>query len=176
MRHVVLPLAAVAAVAATLSSSSASFADARTAREIDSGLVIAKSSNKNQVRYALDVDAACAPTGAQPVHAYWRMFERGPDATEPLTAREQRAFGVERQVVDGDDVRVVLRGLPDRAITLRTFRARDGRCACAATTTIEGTRARIASVYVKLSLFGVSYVQLDGVAPTGAALSERLSP
>lgn len=142
---------------------------------IDSGLFIAKSSNKNQVHYALEVNDRCAPAGAAPVRPYWRMLERGANVTEPLTAREERAFGLERQVVDGDEVRVVLHGLPGRLITIRATRDGD-RCVSSASTAIDGEKARISSVYVKLSLFGVSYVQLRGVGPGGASLVERVSP
>ena len=72
-------------------------ATASQAAEISSGLVISKSSNKNQVHYAVQVDEACAPAGRSPVRPYWRMLERGGDATEPLVESELRAFGVERQ-------------------------------------------------------------------------------
>ena len=35
--------------------------------------------------------------------------------------------------------------------------------------------ARLDGIFVKLKLFGVDYVQLSGVAPTGAAVQEKLS-
>ncbi len=49
---------------------------------------ISKSENKNQVQFAINVDERCAPIGEAPVFAYWRMLEKGPDATEPLLSRE----------------------------------------------------------------------------------------
>jgi len=169
MRLVATSLAAVLLAAAPST-------DASSVHEIDSPLVIAKSSNKNQVHYALDVDDRCEPAGGAPVHAYWRMYEHGPDATEPLTAREERAFGIERQDVTGADVRVVLRGLPNRPVELHSFRGDGGRCGAAASATIRGASVRLSGIYVKLSLFGVSYIELTGFAPSGASVSERLSP
>lgn len=151
-------------------------ADASAFSELDSTLVIAKSNNKNEVHYAVAVTSDCAPTGNAPVHPYWQMLENGRDATEPLTAREEAAFGIERQEVSGDDVRIVVRGLPARPITLRTFRASSGKCASTASTSVGGVPARLSAVFVKVSLFGVSYIQLSGVGPTGETRTERLSP
>lgn len=143
--------------------------------EISSALAIAKSSNKNQVHYAVQVDDACAPSGASPVRPYWRMFEKSADATEPLGGMEQRAFGIARQDVSGDDVRIALRALPARPITIHTVRGADGKCTSTASATINGAPARIDSVYVKTKLFGVDYVQLTGVAKDGSVVRERLS-
>ncbi|HEY1954932.1 MAG TPA: DUF4833 domain-containing protein [Polyangiaceae bacterium] len=170
MRHLLVLAAAAVTLAAPTS------ADARQLGEIPSAFTIAKSSNKNEVSYAIDVDDACAPTGSSPVHPYWRMLERSAAATEPLTSGEQRAFGVDQQEPSGDAVRFIVRGLRGRPITVHTYRGNDGRCDAASSMTIAGTEARVSNVYVKLSLFGVSYVQLTGVAPGGAVVSERISP
>jgi hypothetical protein len=143
--------------------------------QIASALSIGKSSNKNQVHYAVDVDEGCTPVGAAPVHPYWRMLEKSPDATEGLSGTEQRAYGVARQEIDHDTVRIVLKSLPQRPIVIRTWRANNGMCASEASTTISGTPARLDGIFVKLKLFGVDYVQLSGVAPTGAAVQEKLS-
>ncbi len=147
---------------------------AASGSEISSALAIAKSNNKNQVHYAVQVDASCAPMSGAPVRAYWRMLEKSSDATESLSGSEERAFGIERQDIDGDAVRVVLRGLHSRTFTIHTWRTSDG-CAASTSTNIAGTPARIASVYVKLKLFGVDYVQLTGYGPDGAVVRERFS-
>src|SRR5580692_8073537 len=55
---------------------------------------VSKSENKNQVSYAVRLDAECRPTGAAPVFAYWRMLERSPVVVEPLLALEEMAYGV----------------------------------------------------------------------------------
>jgi hypothetical protein len=145
------------------------------AGEIPDALVITKSSNKNQVNYAVQVNAACVPAGHSPVRPYWRMLERSSDATEPLVDSELRAFGVERQNIGAGGVNVVLRGMPARAITIRTWRAPDGRCASSANMTIAGVPARVTNVYVRQKLFGVDYVQLTGSTSGGEVVSERIS-
>jgi hypothetical protein len=154
---------------------SAPQSQASVSSEISSALSIAKSSNKNQVHYAVQVDDACAPSGATPVRAYWQMLEKSPDATEPLGGMEQRAFGIAQQHVDGENVRISLRALPARPITIHTVRGADGKCSSSASVTINGTPARIDNVYVKLKLFGVDYVQLTGTAQDGSVVRERLS-
>lgn len=169
MRFLVLPLGAAVLSFLPLS------ADATTPGEIPTAFAIAKSSNKNQVHYAVDVTDACAPANSAPVHPYWRMLERGPEATEALTSSEQRAFGLADQEVAGDSVRVVLRGFKGKPITIHTAKT-EGGCAASALTSIEGTEARISNIYVKVGLFGVSYVQLTGVASNGSVVTERVSP
>jgi hypothetical protein len=166
----ILSGAAFAALAITAPQQSR----ASVSSEISSALAIAKSSNKNQVHYAVEVDGACAPTGASPVRPYWRMLEKSADATEPLGGMEQRAFGIARQDVSGDDVRISLRALPQRPITIHTIRAEDGKCTSSASTTINGVPARIDNVFVKTKLFGVDYVQLTGITKDGSVVRERL--
>ncbi len=168
MRHLFQVGLVAAFVLATPSTQAAQFS------EIPSALSITKSSNKNQVNYSVAVDDACTPSGASPVHAYWRMLEKGPDATEGLSGGEERAFGIERQNVDRDSVRVTLRALPARPITIHTARG-SGQCVATASTTINGVSARISSVFVKIKLFGVDYVQLTGVADDGSIVKEKLS-
>jgi hypothetical protein len=143
--------------------------------EIPSALVITKSSNRNQVNYAVQVDEACMPSGPAPVHPYWRMLERSANATEPLVEGELRAFGVQRQNIDGGGVNVVLRGMPARSITIRTWRGPDGKCASSASMTIAGIAARVTNVFVRQKLFGVDYVEVTGSTPRGELVRERLS-
>jgi hypothetical protein len=155
---------------------SPTLASAGQASELSSALVITKSSNRNQVNYALQLDEACAPSGSSPVRPYWLMLERGPSAIESLSSGEQRVLGVGRQDIAGHLVRMTLRGLPDRAITIQTGRGSDGRCASSAEMTIAGVSARLASVYVKQRLFGISYVLVTGWAGDGAVVRERIVP
>ena len=144
--------------------------------EIPSAFLIAKSGNKNQVHYAVHVNDTCAPSVSVPVRAFWRMLDRGPEATEPLDDSELRAFGIEHQDVGADRVAVTLRGLPSRVITIRTWRTPEGTCTSSASTTVAGVPARLASIYVKQKLFGVDYVLFTGWAADGAVVRERLSP
>jgi hypothetical protein len=145
--------------------------------ELASAMVIAKSSNRNQVHYAVAVDASCAPRGPAPVHPYWRMLERGPSVTEPLQPNEQRVLGVDRQEVSGNTVEFDLRGMPGRQFTVHGLRTEEGRCSSWVGATIAGTRARLGSIFVQQGLFGsVDYVLLKGTADDGSPVSERVSP
>jgi hypothetical protein len=146
------------------------------AAEIPSALVIQKSSNKNQVHYAVRVDESCSPAGPQPVSPYWRMLERGPQATEPLSNREMKVLGVDWQVVETDGVRLALRILPQRELTIHTWRDADGRCASSVEMTVGAGPARVSSVFVKQKFLGVSYVLLTGISNTGAVVEERVKP
>jgi hypothetical protein len=170
--HGLLSCIATVALAAWPSSS----ASAAQLHELPSILVIAKSSNRNQVRYAALVDETCAPAGQSPVRPYWLMLERGPDATEPLQPREERILGVAHQQVSGDTVQFELRGMTARAFTVHTARTSDGQCASWVGTTIAGVPAHVTGVFAKQSLFGVDYVLLTGRSDDGKVVSERVSP
>ncbi len=164
---------AVVAVATFLGATS--LAAAASAAEIPSAFEIAKSSNKNQVHYAVEVNDVCAPIGSAPVRPYWRMLERGPNATEPLLDREQRAYGIASQRAEGSIVHMVLRALPSRPITIQTARAADGTCTATTTVDISNVMARLHDIYVKQSLFGVDYLLLTGWADSGAVIREKLT-
>ena len=58
----------------------------------DVTMLFSKRENKNEVVYAVHLDENCAPAGATPVFAFWRMHEKGPAVIEPLLDREQRAY------------------------------------------------------------------------------------
>ncbi len=142
---------------------------------------ITKSENKNQVVYALQVDAACRPVGDAPVHAYWRMLEKGPSSTEPLLAYEQLAYGMESQecelLADGTRlVRVRLRALPERTIVIRASRT-DAACTATATATIASASASLDNVYalVRPAVWDRIRSRCSGRAlASGAAVRETL--
>jgi hypothetical protein len=137
---------------------------------------VTKSENKNQVVYALRVDERCLPAADLPIHPYWRMLEKGPTVTEPLLAREEQAYGVARQSVSSDVVRMALRAMPDREITVITWRAGE-TCAAAAWMSVGGVRARLVDVHVVLSWpFGVHHIALSGVTRERRAAFEIVEP
>ncbi len=149
---------------------------------VPSAFFVAKSENRNQVHYGVRVDAGCRPAGDAPVFAYWRMLERGAQATEPLLSREVPAYGLADQRVlerraDGGRALVRLQALGTRTIEVDTS-ARDGVCIATATTTIAGQPATLANVYVQLRWpFGVDHLELAGRALSdGHVVRERLSP
>jgi hypothetical protein len=151
-------------------------------RDVPSVFFVAKSENKNQVHYGIRLDRACAPVGDRPVYAYWRMFERGPEVTEPLLPIERQAYGVlDQQVLardaSGGRVRITIGALRDRFITVDTHAAASG-CAAVATTSIGGVPASLWSVYVRLRWpFGVDSLTLAGRAvDDGRIVQEKLRP
>jgi hypothetical protein len=141
---------------------------------------LAKSENKNQVHYAVRVDRRCRPVGAAPVYAYWRDFEDGPSATSPLLQHEQPAYGLTKpraiELTDrGGEVRIGMRGFPDRALRIVTF-AQNGSCRARAFTPIQGEPAVLTSIYVELGfLFSVDYVLVRGSRVSdGQQVKERV--
>jgi hypothetical protein len=127
---------------------------------------ITKSENRNYVQYAERLDARCAPEGTAPVHAYWRMLEHGPSATEPLLGREQPAYGVSDQRVvargaDGGAVQITLRAL-SQPIVVESRRGANG-CETWARMPIAGVEARLYNVHAVLRWpFGVSRLVVTG--------------
>ena len=124
------PASAATALAAVVLAAPTASSDGP--RDVGSVFFVAKSENRNQVHYGIHVDASCAPVGAAPVFAYWRMIEHGPLATEPLLSREIPAYGLaEQRILDRGDaagrVTVRLRALEDRAIEITTA-SRGGVC------------------------------------------------
>ncbi len=140
---------------------------------------ISKSSNKNQVQYAIRVDAQCAPAGSTPVIAYWKMLETGPAATAPLLEREVPAYGTATEQVlpaagGAGQVRITLNAVPDRALVVETFR-QSGRCFALATTTIGGAPAHLFDVYVRLNWMSqVKYLLLEGWSMDGKAVVREM--
>lgn len=141
---------------------------------------IAKSENRNEVHYGIDLDAACVPVGPAPVFAYWRMREHGPLATEPLLSREVSAYGVaEPQRVErgesGSRVVFHLNALPKRSIAIDTAPG-EGGCTATARAVIGGVAADLTRVFLQLRWpFGVAYMELSGRAATdGRLVRERL--
>jgi Domain of unknown function (DUF4833) len=137
--------------------------------------LVTKSENRNRVLYVLRLDEKCAPVGEAPVRAYWQMLEKGVSVTEPLLSREDRAYGL-RQTLRSDVVRLSLNALPDREITVITWRAA-GACMAAAWTTLRGERARLVEVHAVLSWpFGIDHVVVQGQTREGRLVEETVQP
>jgi hypothetical protein len=166
--HVTPPLAAAPRTTALSGSS------------VQSVFFIAKSENRNQVHYAVRVDARCRPEGDRPVYGYWRDFEDGPNVTSRLRDREQRAYGLKRptfvrRAESGGRIGVALRAVPDRPLTIETF-AVQGQCRARALTTISRAPAVLRSIYVELGfLFSIDYILLRGYRVTdGKPVQEKI--
>jgi hypothetical protein len=141
---------------------------------------IAKSENKNQVHYAVKVDGACKPVGARPIYGYWRELERGPKVTSPLLDHEQRAYGLNEprsitQLASSTEIRISLRGFPERPLVVQVFRAAN-RCVARTAVSINGRAALLQSIYIDLGfLFSINYAMVRGVRiQDGQAVQEKL--
>jgi hypothetical protein len=141
---------------------------------------IAKSENRNQVHYAVKVDAACKPMGDRPVYGYWRELERGPTVTSPLLDHEQRAYGVNeprsiRQLASSAEISMTLRAFPERPLIVQVFRS-GSRCVARTVTMMQGQSALLQSIYIDLGfLFSVNYALLSGVrVQDGQGVQEKL--
>jgi hypothetical protein len=144
---------------------------------------ISKSENKNQVQFALRLDASCAPVGEAPVFAYWRMLEQGPTATEGLLDREQPAYGIASQAVEArrdgySAVRMTLRAFPRMPLLVESRRAPEGTCSATVRTPIDGVDANLFNVHVVLRWpFGVARLLVTGWAVAdGHLLREARQP
>jgi hypothetical protein len=149
------------------------------AHDPSSVFIVAKNHNRNQVHYGVRVDDACLVLGPQPIHGYWRMFERNGEV-EPLLERELSAYGVDpKQRIErsGDTttIRTHLNAAPDHALTIIVKRV-SGRCEAQAFTSIAGTDALLRWVYVRFRWpMGVDYILLHGARTTdGAVVEERI--
>jgi hypothetical protein len=133
---------------------------------------ISKSENRNEVQYAIRLDAQCAPIDATPVFAFWRMHEKGANVFEPLLGREQPAYGIGAQSITWQNgtpqIRISLRALPGRTIVVQPFRSTEG-CGARAEMTIAAASAQLTNVHAMLAWpFGV-----DKLIVTGLALADR---
>lgn len=168
---------ALLGVSAVMLTSFATVAEgAMQPAELRPVLVVTKSDNKNELHYGATTNAACLPSNQAPLHPYWQMLERGPHVTEGLSRREAGMLGVARQNVDGAQIYFAVNAMPDRTFVAHVAKGGDGSCASTVDTTIAGVPARVTSVYAKLKLFGVDYVQLDGLTANGKPVQERVQP
>lgn len=136
---------------------------------------VSKSENRNQVHYAVAVDAQCKMAGTAPMFARWKMLEKGEGIEEPLLDREQAAYGITSQSIHGGRVRIVLRALPSRPVIVETYVA-DGTCRASARMTVAGSNARLFNVHAALRWpFGVDYLLLQGWTDDGKVIREKVS-
>jgi hypothetical protein len=125
-------------------------------------LHIEKDENKNQIHYALAVDAQCRLIGKEPVSAYWRDLELGPDATSALQLFEQPAYGVgEQEVVTPHRVRFSIRALPGRLIEAQVRPTKDG-CEARALAKLSGHPAALERIFLELGALGLKRAFADG--------------
>jgi hypothetical protein len=177
--RVVLALAACAAAATSARGASADDVHIGP-NDVGQVFVVSKSENKNQVSYGIRLDERCMPVGPQPMFAFWKLYEDGPNAVADLLGVEQPAYGIAIQEVLAPNgasgrVRVTLRAIATRPIVVETSRVL-GRCVATATLDVAGTRAKLAGVFAQLKWpIGVAYLDLIGNALSdGHVVKERI--
>ncbi|HYO52228.1 DUF4833 domain-containing protein [Archangium sp.] len=150
-------------------------------RGVDSAFFISRSENRNQVHYGVRVGEDCRPQGSQPVHAYWRMLEKGEAETEPLLVIEGPAYGLAnaQEVVSspaGWHIRVRLRAYSERPIELAVARE-NGVCTTRAWMMLNETVCQLDHIYVRMQWpIGVDSIRLSGVTSDGRAVTELIRP
>ena len=134
--------------------------------DIRSLFAVAKNTNRNEVHYGIHLDASCMPVGDKPVHAYWRQFERGPDAIEDLNMLDRTVYSIREQRVvtrSAEESKVVmsLKATPERGIAV-IVRKRDGKCVSETIAKINGTASLLDRIFVHIGLMSVDWVELRG--------------
>ncbi len=150
-------------------------------RGVDSAFFISRSENRNQVHYGVRVGEDCRPQGTSPMHAYWRMLEKGAAETEPLLGIEGPAYGLAdtQEVASspaGWRIRVRLRAYSERPIEVAVTRE-NGVCTTRAWMMLNGALCQLDHIYVRTQWpIGVDYIRLTGVAPDGRTVTELIRP
>ncbi len=150
-------------------------------RGVDSAFFISRSENRNQVHYGVRVGEDCRPQGSSPVHAYWRMLEKGATETEPLLGIEGPAYGLAdtQEVVSspaGWRIRIRLRAYSERAIEIAVARE-SGVCTTRVWVMLNGALCQLDHIYVRTQWpIGVDYFRLSGVTSDGRAVNEVVHP
>jgi len=176
-------LGALAAVVGLVLPSAAAYAEGRFgAHDVRTLFVIGKNTDRNEVQYGIRLDADCLPSGDEPVYAYWRVFERGPDVTEDLNFLDRTAYGIRSQKVEqrspsGSKVVMRLRATPARSIAVYT-RREGNACVAEPLTYISGAAARLQRIQVQLAgPLSVRYIDISGTQiDPKQPITERAKP
>src|SRR3954471_20616120 len=138
------------------------------ANDIRTLFAIGKNLDRNEVQYGIRLDKDCLPVGDEPIYAYWRQFEQGPEVTEDLNFLDKQGYGIKgewvtkRGAADGSKVLMTLRAT-DRPIAVIVKKNDDGKCSAEAITTINGGPAHLDRVFVHVAGFlKVDWVEIRG--------------
>lgn len=169
-------------VVLTFSLTLATFASADDPRfganDIRSTFVISKNIDHNVVEYGIHLDKDCLPIGSEPMYAYWRQYDKGPNITEDLNFLDKTVYGIKDQSVlhrgsDDARIRLTVKAAPDRPVTI-IIKKTDGKCSAESLGTISGTTARLKEVYVHVAgIMSVDWVEIRGTA-NGQPIVERV--
>jgi hypothetical protein len=145
--------------------------------------VIQRSKNANEVQYYLRVGDHCRIISNNPVRAVWKLREESREATEPLSAVEQLAYGVKRQHVRENGVEFRLRALEEKPLTATaTYYPGTGTCVPSVQVEIQDQWVALTRISVQTDEGGfrpkVRYIDLVGrrVAGSPSQVTERITP
>jgi hypothetical protein len=130
--------------------------------------VIGKNIDRNEVHYGIRLDKDCVPVGNEPLYAYWRQVERGPNITEDLNFLDRTVYGIKEQKIvkrspDESKILMTLKATSDRMVAVITHR-RDGKCVAESIATINGKPARVERVFVHVPGFmRVDWIEIRGL-------------
>ncbi len=166
---------------ASLLAAPPAFAEGRFGQyDIRTLFAIDKSDDRNRVEYGIRLDKDCVPDGSEPVYAYWRQYERGPEVTDDLNFGDRTVYGIKDQhvgVQPGGGTRVVirLRATSSRSIGIYVRKER-GVCVADSMTYISDTPARLSLIHVELAgPFSVRWIELRGQrSDNGQPVVERV--
>lgn len=137
------------------------------ANDIRTLFAIGKNTNRNEVQYGIRLDGECVPIGNEPVYAYWRDYEKGPEVTDDLSMLDRSVYGIRNQkvlarTVTESKILMSLKATPDRGIAV-FIRKRDGKCVAESIATINGGAAMLERVFVHVAGFmSVDWIELRG--------------
>ncbi len=142
---------------------------------------IGKNLDRNVVQYGIRLDKDCVPIGDEPIYAYWRQFEKGPDVTEDLNFLDKQGYGIKGEWVTkrdpaGSKVLMTLRAT-DRPIAVLVKKGDDGKCVGDSIAKINGEQAHLEKVFVHVkSWLNVDWVEIRGTSvASGKPIVERVN-
>lgn len=137
--------------------------------DVHSAFHVAKSENKNEVHYAVRLDAACRPQGKTPVFAYWRRLKKGLRVDEPLTGPGVRVYGASGEqtvtaTATGGRVKMYVKALKELPVDIQVDKGKTG-CVAVPHVKLKGEYARLSYAFLQLGRFGINvkYVDVWGV-------------
>lgn len=177
-------LLAPLALSATVAFAATALADASRfgPNDVRTLFAIGKNLDRNEVQYGIRLDKDCVPVGDEPVYAYWRQFEQGPEVTEDLNFLDKQGYGIKgewvtKRAADGSKVLMKLRATEDRGIAVIVKKADNGKCVGDAIATINGQPAHLSRVFVHVAGFlKVDWIEIKGTnVANGQAVVERIN-
>jgi hypothetical protein len=150
------------------------------ANDIRTLFFIGKSDDHNEVHYGIHLAPDCTPIGDEPIFAYWRQVEQGPNVFDDLNLLDRTVYGVRRQTVlkrtpEETRIQMTLRATSDRSVTIIVNR-RDGKCVSDAVAAIQGRPAHLERIFVHVAgLFKVDWIEIRGTSG-GNVVVERVKP